>query len=483
MFKQFSLNSVYRLIGFAIGFFLSIVIARNLGSDDYGIFAIFLTISGLISGIGMFGFPNYIIKNISITKTFNKNILFVLLNSLLIVLILILLFITFESNICSLFNFDGQQHTYILYFLGFIVLASSNVLLRSVFEGFHNSQSGYLIKEVFGRLFKLIPILFITITISSVFVVFFLAELLVFIIFIGLITYKYDIDIDRRRNLLSKKDIKEIYRYTLPLFATTLVLIFNGQIVKLLLGVFESPKYVGFYDLSLNFAAFMIIGLNIQNTVLKPYFSKYFHEGNLQAIQKYYLQSSKILTLIFLPVALFFIGMPKLFLMFYGHEFYDAAIILQLIIISSIINISTGSNYPILVMSKISHKEMWANILNFVSVIFLGSLFIYLFGYIGAGLILIVSQTIVNVYRIVVLNKEFGLKPFNNIFKIYSLLFTSVLVIMLISYLFEDLVLYLLPTLLFVIGITCYIFIKIEFHSGELKEYYYLLKEKISSKQ
>lgn len=479
MFKQFSLNTVYRLIGFIIGFFLSVIIARKLGSDEYGIFAIFLTIGGLISGIGMFGFPDYIIKNISITKSINNKIFFVFLNSLFVILILILLFYIFENSIYSIFNIEKVQINSNLYFLGYIIFAAINVLLRSIFEGFHNSQNGYLIKEVFGRLFKLLPFLFLSITLKNVFTVFFLAEFLVFIIFIGLIYYKYDFDIDKKQQLLSKNDIKQIYRYTMPLFATTLVLIFNGQIIKLLLGSFEAAKYVGYYDISLNFAALMIIGLNIQNTVLKPYFSKFFHEDNLQDAQKYYLQSSKLLTLIFLPVGLFFLGFPKLFLIFYGSEFYEAKIILQLVIISSIINISTGSNYPILVMSKMSYKELRANILNFASVIILGPLFIYAFGYIGAGLILILSQTIVNVYRIIVLNKEYGLKPFHNMLSTYFLLFTSVVIIMLLSNVISNSIMYLVPIFLFVILTTCYLFIKIEFNSGEIKEYYFMLKEKI----
>jgi len=479
MFKQFSLNTVYRLVGFIIGFFLSVIIARKLGSDEYGIFAIFLTIGGLISGIGMFGFPDYIIKNISITRSINNKILFVFLNSLFVILILILLFHIFENNIYCIFNIETVQIESNLYFIGYIVFVTLNVFLRSIFEGFHNSQNGYLIKEVFGRLFKLLPFLILKITLKNVFTIFFLAEFLVFIIFIGLIYYKFDIDIDKKKRLLSKKDIKKIYQYTMPLFATSLVLIFNGQIIKLLLGSFEAAKYVGYYDISLNFASLMIIGLNIQNTVLKPYFSKFFQEVNLHGVQKYYSQSSKILTLISLPIGLLFLGFPKLFLMFYGSGFYEAKIILQLVIISSIINISTGSNYPILVMSKISYKEFNANILNFASVILLGTIFIYAFGYIGAGLILILSQTIVNVYRIIVLNKEYGLKPFHNMLSTYSLLFTSVVIIMLLSNVMSNSIMYLVPILLFIILTTCYLFIKIEFHSGEIKEYYFMLKEKI----
>lgn len=483
MFKQFSYNTLFRLIGFAVGFILSVSIARGLGSDEYGIFAIFLTIGGLISGIGMFGFPNYVIKNISIAKTLNSKIIFVFLNSLVIVLLLIVLFKVFESNIYSIFKIDQFQFTNALYFLGFIVFASSNILLRSVFEGFHNSQGGYLIKEVLGRLFKLVPIFFIHITIQNVFIVFLIAELVVFLIFIVFILYKYDFEFDKKKRLLSQKEIIPIYRYTLPLFATTLVLIFNGQIIKLLLGVFEESKYVGYYDLSLNFSALMIIGLNIQNTVLKPYFSKFFNEDNLQAIHKYYLQSSKILTIIFLPLGLFFLGVPKAFLLFYGQEYYDASLILQLIIISSIINISTGSNYPILVMSRVSHKEFNANILNFLSVMFLGLLFIYLFGYLGAGLVMVVSQSIVNIYRIVVLKKEFGFLPYNNIYRICFLLISSIGIVFSLSLILKNSTLILLPPLLLVIGFTCYLFVKLEFLPGEIKDYYRLFKNKVVSIQ
>lgn len=479
MFKQLSYNTIFRIVGFGIGFFLSVVIARKLGSDDYGVFAIFLTIGGFISGLGMFGFPEYVVKNISVTKTFNNKILFVLLNSTLIVLILILLFNVFESQVYALFNVTRQQLTNTLYFFGYIIFVSSNFLLQRVLEGFHFSQGGYFIKEVLGRLFKLIPLLFIPISLENVFIVFFLSELMVFILFFTIILIKYGVDIDRKKILPSKNDIKKIYQYTFPLFATTLVLIFNGQTIKLLLASFEEAKYVGFYNISLNFSALMIIGLNIQNTILKPYFSKFFHDNNLQAIQQYYFKSSKLLTLISLPVGLLFLGMPKLFLTFYGKEYYDAAIILQLIIISTIINISTGSNYPILVMSKISHKEFTANILNFISVISLGTLFIYLFGYIGAGLILIISQTIVNVYRIIVLNRAFGLKPFKNMFQVYFLLISAMMVIFSLSNIFQDSVMYLLPLVIIVIGVTCWLFIKIAFVPGEIKEYYSLLKEKI----
>lgn len=174
--------------------------------------------------------------------------------------------------------------------------------------------------------------------------------------------------------------------------------VFDSQLGILLLGVFLDGTAVGPYKVAMQGAALVALGYSATNAPLTPQIARAWAEGNRDKVRRLVKRGSTFAVLFALPVALAFLiaGGPLVHLVF-GAE-YDAAVLpLAILTIGQMVNCAFGGATALLIMT--GHEKY--NTLAFaVAVVFnvaTSLVLIPAMGPVGAAISAALSVTLRNV--------------------------------------------------------------------------------------
>ena len=128
--------------------------------------------------------------------------------------------------------------------------------------------------------------------------------------------------------------------------------VFDSQLGILLLGIFMDGAAVGPYKVAMQGAALVALGYSATNTPLTPQIARAWAEGNREKVRRLVKRGSVFAILFALPVAIAFLiaGRPLVHLVF-GAE-YDAAVLpLAILTIGQMVNCAFGGATALLIMT------------------------------------------------------------------------------------------------------------------------------------
>lgn len=141
-------------------------------------------------------------------------------------------------------------------------------------------------------------------------------------------------------------------RSVLPLSLLAGLQVINGQTALLILGLLASDEEVGLYRVALSLGALVVFALTAVNTVIAPHIARLHSAGDRKRLQRMITLSSRITLLAALPMAgvLIIFGEAILNLAF-GEAYQDASVTLAIICFGQIVNAGMGSVSLILNMT------------------------------------------------------------------------------------------------------------------------------------
>jgi O-antigen/teichoic acid export membrane protein len=139
---------------------------------------------------------------------------------------------------------------------------------------------------------------------------------------------------------------------TLPLAFVDGMSILNNQIGIVILGMFAQPADVGLFRVAFQISGLTSVGLVAINMVVAPQFAQMYANGDTKQLQHLATTSARMVLMLTLPLALFFLlaGKPTLNI-FFGTEYGPAYVPLVIMIIGQLVNSATGSVGYLLNMS------------------------------------------------------------------------------------------------------------------------------------
>lgn len=309
-------NSSKTLISKIGGFIFTIILARFLMPELFGLFTlvmstIFIFVSFTDFGIGS-ALTRYVSKNISKGKKSKVKGYFSFLFKLKIILIISLFLILILSS-KFIANFYGKP-----IFLGliigpiYLVCLSLTTFFEYLFYSIKKFKQPFL-KEIVFQIFRLVlfflVILFIrNSSFSSEFILFLIVASLslssfLTLIFIFRLSRKKISFLKAKEKKLNRKEKKDLRKFIIPLSTIVLSGVFFGSIDTLMLGKFVSSEFLGFYN-----AAFKLVvsisPLIAFSDVLLPIFSglksKRLEQGFKKSIRLTFLLSLGIFLLVFI---------------------------------------------------------------------------------------------------------------------------------------------------------------------------------------
>lgn len=406
LFKGGSVSFSLKLAGLALGYVFSIVVARTLGAESFGIYSLCLTIVTIASIFARFGFDTTILRLNAEYKSQHKEDQLIPLSKLVFkvtlvisLVITLIIFLTSEFIAAEIFKNPGLTSSIKL--VSFAILPFSlSLIFASALKGFKQITKAvfieYISKFAFMLLFLVVGFLLFDLNKNSVVPVIVAASWTMLIL--SAIWYRKEISL-YHYNFAKTIEWKGIFRIALPLILASSVLYLKGWIDTIYIGIFMTEKEVGIYNVAQKLANLTVIPLVTINTIAAPKFAE-------NILSKYELKrvlrkTTKLIFIFATPILVCLILFSGMLLKVFGPEFIEAETVLVIVAVAAFVNAIFGSFGYLLQMT--GHHVAFQNSIIFLILlsILLNYLLIPVYGLEGAA----VTTIIVNFvwYLIVVL--------------------------------------------------------------------------------
>jgi O-antigen/teichoic acid export membrane protein len=333
-----------------------IIIARNFGPEEYGLFTLSIMIAGWFIAFSNFGLNNGLVRFIAIFRGKNqkKNIKSAFRFSLKVTLVTnfvsgIILFLLSDIISNSIFNEPGLEL--------FLKFFSLSVPLTVILEIFLAVALGYEEIGWYSFIHKIL-IGFLRVSLIIILIIFGLALTSIFIsyllaIFIGLIAsilllatkFRYIFTKDHNQKNEGKL-FKKIASYSWPLLFYGIIWQIFHWTDSFVIGLFKTAADVGIYNAAVPLAFLLTAGAQTFLEVFFPIINRENAKKNYKTVEALSKQVGKWIFMINLPILALLIIFPGEFLnALFGSEFLGAKNSLRLLAIGTMfLSVSNISN-------------------------------------------------------------------------------------------------------------------------------------------
>lgn len=218
--------------------------------------------------------------------------------------------------------------------------------------------------------------------------------------------------------LPAKKSVPE-YTYRLWFSSLVPLTIFVGlklldsQVSLVLLGVLGSSEQVGLFKVATMGAGLVVFGMTAVNMAMSPHLARLLHEGNMYALQRMILVSTRVVAFTSFPISIVFIIWGEVIVSFvFGSEYAGASDSLAILCIGQLINASAG---PVATLLNMAGQDRIVVVVSLIALclnVVLGITLIPLFGLTGAALSFAVSVSSWNLILMFIAKKQLGIDTY-----------------------------------------------------------------------
>ncbi len=412
LIKKGAIAFFLRVGGAGLAFLFIVYLARLLGANEYGLFALSLTVVIIFSVAVRMGLDIVLVRNISAAIEhsdlplargyFQTAIRLVLIVGLVATVLGILI-----SPIVADTVFDKPELAQPLNLMMWLLLPFSIAfLIAEALKGLKRVADSTITQTVLIPGFSLVVLV-----IGGQWFAWGLMEAIAVYVASALVAALYAWQ--RWRSRIPQGEViglrtSELLRSSFPLLLATsggLILAWTDTLV---LGVYESADTVGIYAVASKTALLTSLILVSVNSIAAPKFSAFYVSNNLNAMAKLARQSTLLMTgLVLLPTAVLLLW-PEWILRLFGAEYAAGATALMILALGQLINVACGSVVYLLMMS--GHEKTVRNVMLSTAAIniALNILLVQRYGIEGVAVATAASVVIWNTWMLFAVRKYLG---------------------------------------------------------------------------
>ena len=414
VFKKSGGVLIVRVLSVILGFIVSIVLGRTLGTNGLGIFSLAEKITTIAMVVSLFGMSQYVIKNVAIFKIKNdwktiQSIIYtaIFFSSLGTFILIVLLYFLSPFLSTNFFNEPNLETPLKIAAVAMIFQVVARVL-SSGLNGLNKVWQSTFYNEFLSILLVLFMFLImwlfgINLTIINVIIAYAISRFVVMIV-LGI----YWINKVPKKTSELKHLGLSFYLKGFPFLLVSATGLVLASIDSLMLGWLSTISEVGLYSVGIKIALLSSFFLQVTNSALSPKLASMFHENRIIELNKLVQKVTlSLIVLTILPLVLYvFFGSQLLGL--WGEEFKEAYLILIILSIGQLFNVGTGASGLLLVMC--GHEKIQAYITGITIVInvILNYILILKYGALGAAIATATSVAIENILKVILAYKKTG---------------------------------------------------------------------------
>jgi len=406
--------------GNGLGYLLGIVLARLLGAEDFGLYAVGMAVFNVLALVSLCGADTTVVKFVSEAIQRGDRVLASR------TLVVVLGFVAIAGALASGFLLWSSQ-TWLLELYRrpqlipvFTILALTIPIVMAVTVFMASFQAAHAFTQVVTVRYLWEPLGKLTLAIAAVWLGWGLVGVVGAIGVTSLISLALASHSARTILLpgltassFDRSIADPLLRYGLPLSVMTIVGVVAPRTDVLLLGYWADPAQVGLYQAAYQTAAILTLIAAALDMAFAPLAAGLFASQDLTRLMSLYQTVFRWLLTVSCPVALVFVVFGSDILSLFGPTFPLAVTCLLLLALGQWINNGTTFAHTLLLMSGHVRLAMWNTIGTGAMLVTLNWLLIPLWGINGAALAVAFSMGLAGVIRLGEVWVILGLHPFS----------------------------------------------------------------------
>jgi O-antigen/teichoic acid export membrane protein len=432
MVKESTENDIQRLVGSGaamvvasfigngLNYVFGIFLARYLGSQDFGLYALGITISNTICLIVLFGMDTGAVKFIS-EHLEKRGAVKAIRTISQIVSICMVCGVTAAIGLAlassylgnSIYGKTGLDSALIFFAIGIPLSATTTVCLAAL-QAFQTVRYTVLIKylwEPAGKFILAAAMLVLGFGIDGV--------LFAIVIVLAISTVLSLLALMRITHAGSDaflnwniSDIRNLLVFTLPLSIATIVGVAAPRSDILVLGYWASSDQVGIYLAAFQTSAVLALVLGAFEAALAPIMSRAWANRDYARLKQAYQSASRLAFTITAPLWVVIIMFAENLMGLFGKDFVAGASILMILATAQVLNSMAGYANTVLLMSGHSRTVMMNTIVVGLIIVGMTSYLIPIWGLAGAAIAAAGGLIVMNMTRVVQVWRLHGIHPY-----------------------------------------------------------------------
>jgi O-antigen/teichoic acid export membrane protein len=391
-----SLLLVGRVLGLGLDFVAQVLIVRHLTKDDFGAFALALSIVAIGTTICLLGLERTIGRFAPIYQERGDygrmwgSMAVVLLTVVSIGLAVVIGTFALQGLLSGFID-DQLALSVLLIMIVLAPLQALDALLVSLFATFGSARSIFFRRYVFAPILQLSIVVALIQTGSGVpllalgYVLAAAIGIAIYVVVLFRLLAKQGLLAHFRRDEL-RLPFREIFTFSIPLLASDLVFVLRGSMIVVLIEVLRTTEEVAEYRAVLPIAIQNLFVATSFRFIFTPGASRLYARGDRRALDDLYWQTAVWIAILTFPLFALCVafGEPLTVLLF-GERYRSAGLVLSVLAIGYYINGAVGFNSLLLrVFGRVRYMVTTDLATAFISVV-VSVLLIREFGAIGAA--------------------------------------------------------------------------------------------------
>jgi O-antigen/teichoic acid export membrane protein len=206
---------------------------------------------------------------------------------------------------------------------------------------------------------------------------------------------------------------REVVTFSAAAFGVSAVEFLLTQTDKIVLGYYLEPKQVGIYAVAAAFVGFVPIALQSVNQIFSPTIAELHATGNRALLQQLYATLTKWILILTIPLTLTMFVFSRPLMGIFGPGFEPGAMALAVGAVGQLFNCAVGSVGYLLLMSGNQLQLVRIQAVNAVLMIALSLLLVPRLGVTGAAIAAAVAVAVANLWMLGTVFRRLKLFPYN----------------------------------------------------------------------
>lgn len=408
----------------ATRFVIALVLANVLGTKDYGLYVLAISAASLFAGVSLLGLDDAMVRYVAIQSGrsdeqgvsgtlqigFGVSIASGLLMGAL-------LFLAAGPIAEGLFNEPDLEPLLRLFAIVIPFLVVSNVLLGTA-RGFNRMDYAALGEKVVQSAVRMVLVLLLAavgrLNVYAAAVAFGLADVAASVTLIVILDRRFGI----RRSLRpgARRDVGNVFRFSIPLWLSGLLRQFRRNIQNLMLGTMATVSNVGVFAVVGRVSSVASVSASAVYVSSRPAMAQLHDHGERERLARLYTATTRWTLGLNLPFFLVMVLYPQPLLRMFGDGFEAGATALVIMAFADLVSAATGTCQGLLDMTghtrmKLANTTAWTILL-----IGGGALMIPRWDVLGAAVASFIAVAAVNIASVVEVWVLERLQPYDRTF-------------------------------------------------------------------
>lgn len=426
------------------GYFFKIYLARSLGAEALGIYALGMTIIGFIGVFNSLGLPMAAARFVAAysAKGEGWKVAGFLRDSLTVLtglnLALGLLVVAAGPWLAVHFYHSPKLSKYLWSFAAIMVLGVFNLFLGQVMAGYRDVARRTVVTHFIGTPVNIVlAVLLITMGFGlGGYLAAQVGSALLVAGLLGVLVWRMT---PKERTITRVRFDREVVNFSTIAYGIAPLQFVLTQADMIILGHYWDARQVGIYAVAMALVAFVSIALDSVNQIFSPIISELHAAENRVVLQQLYSTLTKWILILTLPLAITLIVFARGLMLVFGTSFAPGATVVAIGTLGQVFNCAVGSVGYLLLMSGNQAEFIRIQAANALFLLVLNLILVPRIGILGAVVAMAITTLSTNAWELSSVRRILKISPYNaGYLKLFVPAVASVAAVILLSVVFAD---------------------------------------------